>query len=199
RQRETAPRDRARGNKPRKVEAQWREGADKSLEPASREDVHLPVQQPPLSHSSPTATMSGATSARANSPTASRSRPASRSRLRVFTPVIRIHDRMPAMLPLGREKERLPPNPTSTLYLARFLPVASRRGRKRPMGRASFNERETILPSNSRPPDQRMTGVGISSALGLDPARASLNGHPQRPEVTATSPTRARAVAGWFQ
>src|SRR5262252_1773684 len=99
-----APRHRDLRNQPRKVEAQLRESADQSLETAGREDVHLTVQQPPLSHSSPTATMSGATSARANSPTASRSRPASRSRLRVFTPVIRIHDRMTAMLPLGREK-----------------------------------------------------------------------------------------------
>src|SRR5215831_18677456 len=121
-----APRHRDLRNQPRKVEAQLRESADQSLETAGREDVHLTIQQPPLSHSSPTATMSGATSGRANSPTASRSRPASRSRLRVSTPVIRIHDRMPVMLPLGREKERLPPIPTSTLYLARFLPVASR-------------------------------------------------------------------------
>jgi putative SOS response-associated peptidase YedK len=61
--------------------------------------------------------------------------------------VAHIHDRMPVILPLGREKQWLPPDPTGTHLFPPFpaelltsYPVTSK------MNRASFNEPEAILP-----------------------------------------------------
>jgi len=58
-----------------------------------------------------------------------------------------IHDRMPVLLPLGREKEWLPPTPTGTQFLPPFpaelltsYPVTPK------MNKASFNSREAIMP-----------------------------------------------------
>jgi putative SOS response-associated peptidase YedK len=59
--------------------------------------------------------------------------------------VAHIHDRMPVILPLGREKEWLPPAPTGALYLPPFpaelltsYPVTPKS--------ATFNEPAAILP-----------------------------------------------------
>jgi putative SOS response-associated peptidase YedK len=58
-----------------------------------------------------------------------------------------IHDRMPVILPLGREKSWLPPNPTGMFMfpripaeLIRSYPVTPK------MNRASFNDPEAIAP-----------------------------------------------------
>ena len=58
-----------------------------------------------------------------------------------------IHDRMPVILPLGREKNWLPPNPSGMFIFPPFpselmtaYPVTPK------MNKASFNQPEAILP-----------------------------------------------------
>ena len=60
-----------------------------------------------------------------------------------------IHDRMPVILPLGREKDWLPPSHDMLIFapfpseLMTAYPVSPK------MNRASFNEPEAILPLES--------------------------------------------------
>jgi putative SOS response-associated peptidase YedK len=61
--------------------------------------------------------------------------------------VSHIHDRMPIILPLGRDKSWLPPNPTGMFLFPRVpaellttYPVTPK------MNRASFNSAEAITP-----------------------------------------------------
>ena len=77
-----------------------------------------------------------------------------------------IHERMPVILPLGREKNWLPPNPSGMFVFPPFpselmtaYPVTPK------MNKASFNQPEAIPPSN--PP------VPVSHAVGTPPARTT--------------------------
>jgi putative SOS response-associated peptidase YedK len=59
--------------------------------------------------------------------------------------VAHIHDRMPVILPLGSEKNWLPPNPTGTLYLPPFPAELITTYPDTPkMNRASFNQPAAI-------------------------------------------------------
>jgi len=61
--------------------------------------------------------------------------------------VSHIHDRMPVILPLGREKEWLPPTPTGAHFIP---PISAELLTSYPvtpkMNRATFNEPEAIAP-----------------------------------------------------